>query len=882
MQSLHPELRNDVNTLGETLGEVLQAQKGKDFFNLVETTRLIAKEARESPINDNAAIIEHIRAIPRNRLRDLARAFANFLSLANTAELYHRTRLAREINGNREPIPKHASMEGAVLHLISSGKSKSEVYKTICNLNIDLVLTAHPTELKRRTILDKMNHIAKLLGRRDQQELTGWELKEWSHNLRREVTAIWLTDEIRRRKPSPEEEARHGLQVIEKVLWRQLPQFYRRLDSLLQENCGESLPMDSTPLRFGSWMGGDRDGNPNVSATTTERVIWENKRTAARLYAHELSKLAAAYSLERGSREFEAAIGTHSEPYRKFLRPLVNRLLDTVEFYSRKLRDEELGADLDPILTVDELLRPLEQIYASLESVNARVIAEGRLTDIIRRLYIFGLHLLKLDIRQESEQHTQAMAFLLEANGIKNYAELEESEREDILVDILRGDQKIKVPKVSRAEDNIRDIFETFAMLARNDANDFGTYVISMARSPSDVLTVYALQKIFGVRKFLHVAPLFETLNDLENAQGTMARLFELKPYQKLIGERQEIMLGYSDSAKDAGRFASAWQVYQAQENLIQLAAENNKHLVFFHGRGGTISRGGGPIFKALQALPPGSIRGAIRITEQGEMIQNHFGLPGVAEQTLEIYAAATLLSTMDAPVAPNTEMREILNKMSAYSCNHFRKMIRERDEFIPYFRELTPEQEMAYLNVGSRPTRRKQSGGIKSLRAIPWVFAWTQVRLILPVWLGVGIGLRSAVEEKGIDAIKNLYKECAFFQSLIDLIEMAMSKADMQIASVYEKFLVQDQYRDFGKELRQEFLDCREIVLEITGQNVLLEKQELLRESLAVRNPYVDPLNLLQASVLQCFREDNADDLDMDLLLITFNGIVAGMKNAG
>lgn len=882
MQSLHPELRNDVNTLGATLGAVLREQKGNKFYEQVETTRLIAKETRETAVNDHQAVLNHINSIPRSDLRDLGRSFSFFLTLANTAELYHRTRLRRENTEDRKDVPKHASIEDAIQHLIKSGMDKSKVCKTVCELNIELVLTAHPTELKRRTILDKMNHIAHLLARKDQQELTGWEFQEWKNNLRREITAIWLTDEIRRRKPSPEEEARHGLQVIENVLWRQIPQYYRRVDSALQRHCGGSLPLEATPIRFGSWMGGDRDGNPNVKASTTEKVIWENKRVAARLYARELSKLSAAYSLERGSKEFEAAVGSNSEPYRKFLRPLVNRLLDTTEFYSRKLRDETIDSDLNPILSAEELLRPLQQISASLDSVNAGVIAGGRLSDIIRRLYIFGMHLVKLDIRQESDQHTKAMAALLEANGITNYAEMTETERESILLEILEEERNLRLPKLKGLEETTKDVLETFAMLARNRRDDFGTYIISMARAPSDVLCVYALQKAYDLETPIHVAPLFETLADLENASETMGKLYAMQTYRDIIGPRQEIMLGYSDSAKDAGRFASAWQVYQAQESLIELTNKNGLQLVFFHGRGGTISRGGGPIFKALQALPPGSIQGSIRITEQGEMIQNHFGLPGVAETTLEIYSAATLLSTLDAPAAPDETTRKILSFMSQESCEHFRNTIREREEFIPYFRELTPEQEMSFLNVGSRPTRRKNTGGIQSLRAIPWVFAWTQVRLMLPVWLGVGTGIRKAIKDEGLERIQSLYKECAFFESLIDLIEMAMAKADMQIATVYEKALVQDKYMPFGKEIREEFIACKECILQITDQSELLEKNELLRESLAVRNPYVDPLNLLQASVLKSFREKKADDLDMDLLLITFNGIVAGMKNAG
>ncbi|MCZ6628951.1 MAG: phosphoenolpyruvate carboxylase, partial [SAR324 cluster bacterium] len=769
----HAPLRRDVRELGAMLGDVLRVQEGEALFRSVEEVRRLAKGARGMEHDRLAELGRRLSGLPSVESLQLSRAFSHFLTLVNIAEQHHRVRRSRQYQLDGSESPQRGSVRDTFGRLIAEGVSSEELLRTVRGIEVELVLTAHPTEITRRALLQKYHAIDEILNQRDRRDLTPMEQTGLDQALVREITAYWHTDEILHEKPTPREEVWSGLLVFEQSLWNTLPRFLRELDAGLLEYTGQGLPLDSAPVKFGSWMGGDRDGNPNVTPKVTHEACLLSRWIAADLYSREIDALIRELSLTRCNPELREKVGDVPEPYRALLREVEKGLDETRRSIEARLEGRTPDSP-GGITETRELLEPLQLCHRSLQETGLGVLAEGRLKDILRRLACFGLTLVKLDVRQEAGRHTEALDAVTRHLGLGSYVQWSEKERQAFLIGELQNRRPL-IPRDLKAEPEVRDVLDTFAVMAGIPSESLGAYVIAMASAPSDILAVELLQREFGIARPLRVAPLFETSSALQSAGKTIAELLAIPWYLERAGGKQEVMIGYSDSAKQAGRLASAWALYQAQEEVVAACRSKGVRPVLFHGRGGTVSRGGGPTFLAILSQPPGSVNGRLRVTEQGEMIQAKFGTPGIALRSLHVYFTATLQATLQPGQPPPPSGRGLMDELSAKAMAAYQEVL-HRPEFMDFFRATTPLAEFSLLNVGSRPAKRRTEGGLDSLRAIPWVFAWTQVRLMLPSWLGIGEALGQAIDDGKGEMLTRLYQEWPFFQSTIDLIEMVLA----------------------------------------------------------------------------------------------------------
>ncbi len=844
----HLPLRADVNLLGTLLGEVLQQIEGRDVYDAVECVRALAKKARDGDAADLEAMEQTLAQLPVESALTVARAFAHFLTLANIAEQHHRIRRRLDYQRNAAAPPQRASFADSIGRLLQAGVDADAVLAAIGELRVELVLTAHPTEIVRRTLRQQQRRIAEQLSVRDRTDLTPGKRDETVKALRREVMLGWMVDEVKRERPSPLDEVKWGLVAFEQTLWDALPRSLRHLDAVLLELTDRTLPNGIAPIRFGSWMGGDRDGNPRVTPEITTQACLLARWMAADLYLR----------LE-------------------FTRTAVERALDGLA----PATDQAVM----PYWQVDELAEPLRVCFRSLEETGAGVIARGRLLDVLHRTACFGLTLVRLDLRQDASRHTATMNAITTRLGAGSYAKWDEDTRQVFLRKHL-NEQATAIGAICASpqefEEDVRDVLATFKVAASLPSESLGAYVISMASQPSDVLAVELLQLAAGVHPPLRVVPLFETVDDLQDAGASVGRLLDDPWYAARINGPQEIMLGYSDSAKDGGRLAAAWGLYRAQEEIVAACRKRNVHVTLFHGRGGTVGRGGGPTYQAIQAQPPGSIAGSLRVTEQGEMIDAKFGLPGIADRTLELYFTATLEATLLEQPGPTAQQRQLMDGLAVRARDEYRNMVYDRVEFLEYFRMATPEVELGHLNIGSRPARRDGQSGVRGLRAIPWVFAWTQTRLMLPGWLGVGEALQDAIDSGHGDALRRMYRDWPFFRTTLDLIEMVVAKASPGIAEQYDKRLVPEPLRVIGVDLRARLQRTTNALLTVTGHAELLEDNPVLKRSIGLRNPYVDPINIVQVEILSRLRKDPDNPRIINALSVTVNGVAAGMRNTG
>lgn len=893
IQQIDAPLREDVRLLGNLLGETLKLHAGQDLFNQIEQIRALSKGARDGQVEAEKQLEQLFLSLEDAEILPLTRAFTHFLNFANIAEQYHVVRRRRQ-----SEFDDTAESPNPLVPLFDKFKqqeiSADTLYQQICELKIELVLTAHPTEVSRRTLIQKYDGINNALSKFDQQKLTPRERQAVLADLKQLISSAWQTDEIRQHRPTPIDEAKWGFTTIEQTLWNAVPKFIRELNGMVQAQCGQNLPLDVAPVRFASWMGGDRDGNPNVTHTVTQEVLWLSRWKAADLYVRDIENLRWELSIQQCSPEISEALGQpHPEPYREYLRDTRTRLKATRHWLAEKLK----GNDADDSLVIkskDELLQPLLTCYRSLMDCNLAEIANGSLLDFIYRVNSFGIELLKLDIRQESGRHRQAISAITEYLGLGNFETWTEQARQNFLLQELQSKRPLlpkhlNEPAGSLIEHpEVQEVFATMRTLAEQPSESLGAYIISMAEYPSDVLAVLLLQKEAGIEQALRVVPLFETLKDLDGAAATMSTLFNMHWYKQHIQGKHEVMIGYSDSAKDAGFMSANWAQYRAQEELTAIAQQHGVQLTLFHGRGGSISRGGAPTQQALFSQPPGSISGAIRVTEQGEMIRFKFGLEEIALQNLEIYTAATLEATLLPPPEPKQEWRDLMHQMTELSVQVYRQTVRENPHFVKYLRTVTPELELQMLPLGSRPAKRKVSGGIESLRAIPWVFAWTQIRLMLPAWLGTGAALNAVLDQGQRTVLDEMLAEWPYFQTLIDMLEMVLSKADANVALYYESHLTQDEdLKVLGTELRQRLQDAVQTLLSLKGESKLLSSNGVLDQSMKVRKPYLLPLHLLQAELMKRRRlyleQQQAENTPVDhALMVSIAGIAAGLRNTG
>lgn len=875
MTDIDVRLREDVHVLGELLGETIRQQHGDAFLQKIEDIRHSAKADRRGP---GEQLSSTLADLAEEDLLPVARAFNQFLNLANMAEQYQ---LIRRRDAD-QPEPFEAQVLPELLgRLKQAGHSNDALARQLAKLDIQLVLTAHPTEVARRTLIQKYDAIAGQLAAQDHRDLTSAERQQVRERLRRLIAEAWHTEEIRRTRPTPVDEAKWGFAVIEHSLWHAIPSHLRKVDKALLEATGLRLPLEAAPIRFASWMGGDRDGNPNVTAAVTREVLLLARWMAADLFLRDIDALAAELSMQQANDALRKQVGDSAEPYRAVLKQLRDRLRATRAWaHSALTSNQPAGADV--LVDNRELIAPLELCYQSLHECGMGVIAEGPLLDCLRRAVTFGLFLGRLDVRQDAARHRDALTEITDYLGLGRYADWDEEQRIAFLQAELKNRRPL-LPAHFKPQADTAEVLATCREVAAAPAASLGSYVISMAGAASDVLAVQLLLKEAGLTRPMRVVPLFETLADLDNTGPVMQRLLGLPGYRAGLRGPQEVMIGYSDSAKDAGTTAAAWAQYRAQENLVRICAEHQVELLLFHGRGGTVGRGGGPAHAAILSQPPGSVAGRFRTTEQGEMIRFKFGLPGIAEQNLNLYLAAVLEATLLPPPPPQPAWREVMDQLAADGVQAYRSVVRENPDFVEYFRQSTPEQELGRLPLGSRPAKRR-AGGIESLRAIPWIFGWTQTRLMLPAWLGWETALTNALARGQGELLAQMREQWPFFRTRIDMLEMVLAKADAQIAEAYDERLVQPHLRPLGAHLRDLLSQSCQVVLGLTGQPVLLAHSPETLEFISLRNTYLDPLHRLQAELLARSRSREAA-LDSPLeqaLLVTVAGIAAGLRNTG
>ena len=879
-------LREDISYLGNILGEVIKEQEGIKFFNLVENVRKLSKADKINLKNKNSfkKLVKIVRkSNPRDTLR-LTRAFTHFINFINLAESIDTARNLDEYETKRKNLKYNIFIEEIFEKLFKNKKiSNNKIYNLAKNLDIGIVLTAHPTEVKRRTLIQKYHKIIEILEQRDLYKSNSSKLIQLNKQLYDEFTIIWNTDDLKRSKPSPFDEARWGLAIIEDSLWDTIPKVYRRLNSIFLKNMNRGLPKNFNPIQFGSWMGGDRDGNPNVTSEVTKKVILLSRWEAAKLYEKSLTKIIRSYSMKKCSKKISSKVGKTFEPYRVFLRPLRDKLRLTHRSIEQYFINKT-PLDKKILLTsTEEILKPLRVVRESLEQNQNKNVASGDLLDLMRRAKCFGINLARLDIRQESSRHTQLIAEFVKKKHNKNYLKFTEDEKVNFLKSKLTSNKNfINKFKFSNKENN--EVWSTLKILADEPSECLGAYVISMTTSVSDILSVSFLQKEAKIKNKLRVVPLFETLDDLINAKPVMENLFSKKWYRKLINNKQEVMIGYSDSSKDAGKICASWHQYKAQEEIVKLGKKFNIDVTFFHGRGGSPGRGGGPIQATLRSQPPNSVNGKIRITDQGEVIQQKYGYEPIAEYNLCSYIGAVTEATLNPPPVPKQNWRELIEKMADISKSSYRKNINQSSEFIKYFKTVTPSAALGKLSIGSRPAKRKNIDNIKSLRAIPWVFAWTQIRLMLPAWLGSAEALRYGYIKKFRKTLIDMEKNWPFFNSMLDILDMVITKVDPEVSKIYEAYLADKTLKRVGKKLRFQFDAIKTLNKKITTKEIILTRKQF-RTLIMVRAIYSEVLNIIQPIVMSKLNKNKKISEKKylnDALLTSIAGISAAMKNTG
>ncbi|MBC3197580.1 phosphoenolpyruvate carboxylase [Pseudomonas poae] len=875
MSDIDARLREDVHLLGELLGNTIREQYGDAFLDKIEQIRKGAKADRRGAGDE---LSSRLNQLQEDELLPVARAFNQFLNLANIAEQYQLIHRRDE----SQPAPFESRVLPELLaRLQAEGHSDESLARQLGRLEIELVLTAHPTEVARRTLIQKYDAIAAQLALQDHRDLTTAEREQIRERLQRLIAEAWHTEEIRRTRPTPVDEAKWGFAVIEHSLWHAIPNYLRKADQALHAATGLRLPLEAAPIRFASWMGGDRDGNPNVTAPVTREVLLLARWMAADLYLRDVDQLAAELSMQKASAALQARVGDSVEPYRAVLKQLRERLRATRQWAHSAL-SSSTPASAEVLQDNRDLLEPLQLCYQSLHECGMGVIADGPLLDCLRRAVTFGLFLVRLDVRQDSTRHCAAMSEITDYLGLGRYEEWDEDARIRFLMQELANRRPL-LPAYFKPSADTAEVLNTCKEIAAAPEASLGSYVISMAGAASDVLAVQLLLKESGVQRPMRVVPLFETLADLDNAGPVIEQLLLLPGYRARLHGPQEVMIGYSDSAKDAGTTAAAWAQYRAQERLVDICREQQVELLLFHGRGGTVGRGGGPAHAAILSQPPGSVAGRFRTTEQGEMIRFKFGLPDIAEQNLNLYLAAVLEATLLPPPPPEPAWRHLMDELAADGVSAYRAVVRENPQFVEYFRQSTPEQELGRLPLGSRPAKRR-AGGIESLRAIPWIFGWTQTRLMLPAWLGWEDALSKALARGEGDLLGQMREQWPFFRTRIDMLEMVLAKADADIARLYDERLVQSDLLPLGEHLRDLLSQACAVVLGLTGQSQLLAHSPDTLEFIRLRNTYLDPLHLLQAELLARSRaQEAAQDSPLEqALLVSVAGIAAGLRNTG
>jgi phosphoenolpyruvate carboxylase len=904
-------LRTDIRLLGRILGDTVRDQEGADVFDLVERIRQTSIRFHrddDRPARRELEVILNSMSI--SQTVRIVRAFSYFSHLANIAEDQNNIRQMRtRLTAGGTPQPGTLARTLSDAH--TAGFSAADLRKFFEGALISPVLTAHPTEVRRKSTIDREMEIAALLDRRERVQLTPEEAEASDEQLRRAVLTLWKTNLLRRTKLTVLDEVANGLSFYDYTFLHEVPRLHCALEDRLNAGNGAAGSELASFLRMGSWIGGDRDGNPFVTAEVMRGTLRLQSSRVLRFYLEQLHALGAELSLAAHLTEVSKdlrALAERSpdpsphrsgEPYRLAVSGIYARLTATAAKLDVETTRPPVG-EAAAYADVGEFKADLDIIYRSLVSNNSGVIARGRLRSIRRAVDCFGFHLARLDMRQNSAVHERTVAELIDAAmpGM-SYLALNEEARIALLTAELRNTRPLTSSFVKYSEETLGElaVFHAAAEAhARFGADAIPQCIISMCKGMSDMLEVALLLKEAGLvdpsgRSAINIVPLFETIEDLQASSAIMDRMLSLHDYRKLVDSRgavQEVMLGYSDSNKDGGFVTSGWELYKAEIGLIEVFEHHHVRLRLFHGRGGSVGRGGGPSYDAIIAQPGGAVNGQIRITEQGEIISSKYSNPEVGRNNLEILAAATLEASLLQPKqsAPSAEYLKAMEQLSALAFKAYRGLVYETEGFADYFWASTVITEISTLNIGSRPASRKKTREIEDLRAIPWVFSWAQCRLMLPGWYGFGSAVETWIAEhpeKGMAFLSELYREWPFFRTLLSNMDMVLAKSSIAIASRYAELVPDATLRDkiFGR-IRQEWLTSIETLLAIMGQERLLQGNPLLERSIRNRFPYLDPLNHVQVELLKEHRAQNPDEQVLRGIQITINGISAGLRNSG
>jgi phosphoenolpyruvate carboxylase len=910
-------LSDQIHLLGDMLGDTIIEQEGNALYERVEQIRAYAKAHRKGDEAAGEALLELVQALPLAEARGVVKAFATYFQLVNLAEEEERVRVLRKRAGDATPkgavLPE--TIAAAVETLKAAGVRAADMQALLDNLLIMPVFTAHPTEAKRRTVLNKLDRIHDLLDTLDFRLQTPPERADSESALREAVASLWLTDETRPRPPTVLDEVRNGLFYFESTLLALIPKLQQTLRIQLEQAYPDYTFKIPNFLRFGSWIGGDRDGNPFVNVKVTEETLREHKTQILRAYRRTLDEMHGNLSVAdrhgispelAASLEEDAAMFPDraefvderypGEPYRQKMHFIYAKLGATLEDNQRPWRSDRMPRE-QIYVNAEEFTADLRLVQASLRGLHGGSrIADGMLATLILQSEIFGFHLAALDLRQHAERHTAALSEILSKYGVAQYfATWSESRKVELLTRELltrRPFTPARLPFSPETNETVELFRLTQRAHERVGKAAIETYIISMTTGVSDLLTVLLFAQDAGVADDLDIVPLFETVADLHAAPRIMTELFNNRAYREHLDKRlmsQQIMIGYSDSNKDGGYLTANWELFLAQAALADTCDQHGIRLTLFHGRGGSVGRGGGPANRAILAQPATSVRGRFKLTEQGEVITNRYANPVLAHRHLEQIIHAVLLTsrpeTAEHTVQP--EWETAVREMSEIAENAYRALVHDNPSLLAYFQEATPIAEIGQLNIGSRPAKRKATMGIGDLRAIPWVFAWTQSRVALPGWYGVGTAF---IQWAGDDTARwellhTMYREWRFFASMIDNAQMSMRKADLLIANVYASLAEPEVREAIFPVLKAEFERTEQAILRLTGLPDLMANEPWLHRSIQVRNPYIDPMNYIQVALLERLRE-GGDDSDLaalrDAILLSVNGIAAGLRNTG
>jgi len=913
-------LSEEIHRLGNLLGETLVEQEGRALFDLVEEVRALAKAHRAGDEPAGERLLRRIEGLPLAESRGVLKAFASYFKLVNLAEERERVRVLRrrEREAHTAGGPAPETIEAAVRHLRESGIGQDELQALLDRLLIQPVFTAHPTEAKRRTILTKLARLSDVLRALDREALTPEEERAADETLREELVSLWQTEETRAYRPEVMDEVRNGLYYFETTLYDLAPEIVGALERAL----GRHYPGAGVPerfVRFGSWIGGDRDGNPFVTVATTEQALRAHHELALRLLRRGIERLhghlstterigvdaALGASLELDARAFpDEARGADEryrrQPYRQKLRYVYRRLGVMLDAGGSPWRADHVPHP-GSYRSADELVADLRLLQSSLRGHRGERLAAGRLGTLVRQAEIFGFHLASLDLRQTSERHASAVAEVLGRYGVaQGYAAMGEEARAQLLTQEIQSGR----PFAPHRLDFSRETSETLELfrLVRRAHERVGAlaveaYVISMTRGPSDLLAVLLMAKDAGVSDRLDIVPLFETVADLHRATETLERLFTNAAYARHLqarGGAQTVMVGYSDSNKDGGYLTANWELHLAQRAIAAVCARHGVRLTLFHGRGGTVGRGGGPTNRAVLSQPPESVGGRLRLTEQGESVTNRYADPALARRHLEQLVHAVLVTGGKRPMPTPSRggaWEQAMNELAPLAEQAYRGLVQQRPDVVRYLYAATPIGEIDRLNIGSRPARRSSAQDLKDLRAIPWVFAWTQSRVALPGWFGLGSALAGWAGEDAArwSLLGTMHREWAFFRTLVDNAQLALRGADLLIARVYATLAAEADRASVYPQLEAEFRRTEAALCRLTGQRDLLDDAPWLKRSIRVRNPYIDPMNYVQVALLRRLRAGasaTAGEAELeeihDAVRLSVNGIAAGLRNTG